>query len=87
MIFLLYKTSYLNEEVNCTEPSPQLVFPGLEYETYHRKRHTGLFSSASEAKGQNKLELFVSFSLSSLIFASKAGAYPGGASYSARLSA
>jgi hypothetical protein len=42
--------------------------------------------SASEAKGQNKLELFVPCSLSSLIFASKAGAYPGGAFYSARLS-
>ncbi len=22
--------SYLNVEVNCTEPSPQLVFPGLD---------------------------------------------------------
>ncbi len=22
-----YQTSYLNEEVNCTKPSPQLVFP------------------------------------------------------------
>ncbi len=26
--YLLYKTSYLNEEVNCTEPSLQLEFPG-----------------------------------------------------------
>ncbi len=26
---LFYKTSYLNEEVNCTEPFPQLVFPGV----------------------------------------------------------
>jgi hypothetical protein len=26
-IFLFFKTSYLNEEVNCTELSPQLVFP------------------------------------------------------------
>ncbi len=27
--YLFYKTSYLNEEVNCTELSPQLVFPAL----------------------------------------------------------
>jgi hypothetical protein len=31
MKYLSYKTSYLNEEVNCTEPSPQLVFPGHSY--------------------------------------------------------
>ncbi len=24
-----YKTSYFNEEVNCTEPSPKLAFPDL----------------------------------------------------------
>ncbi len=29
IIFLFYKTSYLNWEVNRTEPSPFLVFPGL----------------------------------------------------------
>jgi hypothetical protein len=29
---LIYKTSYLNEEVNCTEPSPHLVFPGPSYD-------------------------------------------------------
>ncbi len=28
IIYLCDKTSYLNEEVNCTEPSLQLVFPG-----------------------------------------------------------
>jgi len=27
-IYVLYKTSYFNDEVKCTEPSPQLVFPG-----------------------------------------------------------
>jgi hypothetical protein len=27
IIFIIKKTSYLNEEVNRTEPSPQLVFP------------------------------------------------------------
>ncbi len=27
LFFLFYKTSYLNEEVNCPELSPQLVFP------------------------------------------------------------
>ena len=27
LLFALYKTTYLNKEVNCTEPSPS-VFPG-----------------------------------------------------------
>jgi hypothetical protein len=27
IIYLFYKTTYLNEEVNCSEPSPKLVFP------------------------------------------------------------
>jgi hypothetical protein len=27
IIYLFYKTSYLNEEVNCTEPSPLLGVP------------------------------------------------------------
>jgi hypothetical protein len=29
IIYIFNKTSYLNEEVNCTKPSPQLAFPGL----------------------------------------------------------
>jgi len=29
IIQLYYKTSYNNEEVNCTEPSPLLVFLGF----------------------------------------------------------
>ncbi len=29
IICLFYKTSYLTEEVNCSEPFPQLVFPGV----------------------------------------------------------
>ncbi len=28
IIYIIYKTNYLSEEVNCTEPSIQLVFPG-----------------------------------------------------------
>jgi hypothetical protein len=32
MLFtLFYKTSYLNEEVNCSEPSPSLSVPLLSY--------------------------------------------------------
>jgi hypothetical protein len=27
IIFTFYKTSYLNEEVNCTEPSPSVSVP------------------------------------------------------------
>jgi len=29
-ISLFYQTSYLNEEVNCNEPSPPDTFPGFE---------------------------------------------------------
>ncbi len=31
IINLFYKTSYLNEEVNCTEPSPLAIIPWLQY--------------------------------------------------------
>jgi hypothetical protein len=27
LFFVIYKTSYLNEEVNCTEPSPSFSIP------------------------------------------------------------
>jgi hypothetical protein len=34
-----YKTIYLNQEVNCSEPSPQLVFPGFShFETLTREK-------------------------------------------------
>jgi hypothetical protein len=29
-LFTFFKTGYLNEEVNCTKPSVQLVFPGFD---------------------------------------------------------
>ncbi len=29
IIYIFYKTNCLNDEVNCTEPTPQLVFPVL----------------------------------------------------------
>jgi len=32
IIYIFNKTSYLNEEVNCTEPSLSLVFPRLSIE-------------------------------------------------------
>ncbi len=31
IIDVFYKTIYLNEVVNCIEPSPQKVFPGKEF--------------------------------------------------------
>ncbi len=31
IIFLFYKTSYLNEEVNCTEASLKIIFSDLRY--------------------------------------------------------
>ncbi len=31
IIHLCFKTCYLNEEVNCTEPSPHLLFPAFFY--------------------------------------------------------
>ncbi len=30
MLYFFYKTSYLNEEVNCTEASPSVSIPWLE---------------------------------------------------------
>jgi hypothetical protein len=30
-IFIFYKTTYLNEEVNCTEPSPSVGVPSLTF--------------------------------------------------------
>ncbi len=35
---LFYKTSYLNEEVNCSEPSSLLEFPGAREEHESGKR-------------------------------------------------
>ena len=35
IIYYIYKTSYLNEEVKCTEPSPSVSVPWL---TYHFKK-------------------------------------------------
>jgi hypothetical protein len=35
-IYLCYKTRYLNEEVNCTEPFPSVSVPwGLYYKTFY----------------------------------------------------
>ncbi len=34
IIYIFYKTSYLDEEDICTEPSFQLVFPGLSLESF-----------------------------------------------------
>jgi hypothetical protein len=34
LFYGLYKTSYFNEEVNCTEPSPSVSIPGFDIEKY-----------------------------------------------------
>jgi hypothetical protein len=39
-IFIIYKTSYFNEEANCTEPSLLLVFPGTS--DGHKAKQDGL---------------------------------------------
>jgi hypothetical protein len=41
IIYLLYKTSYFNEEVNCTEPSPSVSIPWslICFDTYLKKNN------------------------------------------------
>jgi len=31
ILFTFYKASFFNEKVNCTEPFPRLVFPGINH--------------------------------------------------------
>jgi hypothetical protein len=47
IISLLYKTSYLNEEVNCTEPSPSVGVPRHGY-------HYALSNVTNEALAPTK---------------------------------
>jgi hypothetical protein len=40
IIYLFSKTNYLNEEVKCTEPSPQTVIPYLKASFGFRRKVT-----------------------------------------------
>jgi hypothetical protein len=40
IIYFLTKTSYLNEEVNCTEPSPSVVVPWTNTLAYSQRKAT-----------------------------------------------
>ncbi len=59
LFHLCYKTSYLNEEVNCTVPSPSVSFPWMRYLALpSKKEHLPSFKESKSLLGQILQNLF-----------------------------